>query len=105
MACSIVTGRQLHLGFVNLIGTGPLHFGFVNLTEIGPPTPYYLMKEGDNYGIEAVASSYYEKWLGAMLVLRTKPDSKPMTSSHEDILYIKELLHWYRYFLISKTIC
>ena len=44
------------------------------------------MKEGDNYGIEAVASPYYEKWLGAMLVLWMKPDGEPMTSSHEDIL-------------------
>ena len=94
MACSIVTGRELRLRFVNLIGTGPLRFHFINLTEIGPPTPYHLMKEGDNYGIEAVASPYYEKWLGAMLLL-TKPDSEPMTSSHEDILYIKELLHRY----------
>ena len=57
-----------------------------------------------NYGIEAVASPYYEKWLGAMLVLRTNPDGEPMTSGHEDILYIKELLHRYVYFLISKTI-
>ena len=58
-----------------------------------------------NYGIKAVASPYYEKWLGAMLVLRTEPDGEPMTSGHEDMLYIKELLHWCVYFLISKTIC
>ena len=31
------------------------------------------------YEIEAVASPYYEKWLGAMLVLWMKPDAEPMT--------------------------
>ena len=46
-----------------------------------------------NYGIEVVASPYYERWLGALLVLKTEPNGALTNCDHKDILYIKELLH------------
>lgn len=92
------------------------HDGWENLTTykrqicatIEKETRFYSVHFADqskdyprNYGIEAVASPYYDKWLGALLVLRTKQNGKPIVCDYEDILYTKELLHWYESFAIQ----